>query len=389
MINKGCCFLTAFVFYFLKTLMLLMKNSFFLLLIFLAFLGVSNHSSVINVNHLKKELILKYKDKAGSTICFQRTSKEEGGLNSIDSILIHYSDEKDTDINYALLYNKSVFIQRDDSFFIHYNSGQELKNKYSKYNKRWFNLTNMGNPYYNSKRYFNELSDSKVVQFCEDSMTIVFEYNRKLKNHTKSICYTVSLKDTSIIKYKISQKSFNNMGSWQYEYKYYKSNRDIWNIIDSINNKSKNADIENLTDSQKYQISFVENDTFPDIPFINLQGDTTKIKTEKPFILLDFWYIGCAPCKEAIPELNKIMVNFPNIQVYGVNSFQKKLDEIHKYASKSNIQYEILLNTSLKCNFPHPTFVLLDSNLLIHKVYVGYNRTNMESIKIYLKSISK
>ena len=155
--------------------------------------------------------------------------------------------------------------------------------------------------------------------------------------------------------------------------------------MDSISNlKPKQSKVK----KKDGKIGFSLNETFPDVPFVNLNGDTIFIKTDKKFILLDFWYIGCAPCKKAIPVINGLQNEYPQLQIIGINSFQKNTSDIQQYIKKSNIQFDVLLNTQLACNFLHPAFVLLDSNMQVVKILYGFTDANMRILRDYISSNS-
>ncbi|MBN2747461.1 MAG: TlpA family protein disulfide reductase [Bacteroidales bacterium] len=330
---------------------------------------------------LKQNLIEKYKDRNSTTISFYRKGYQEGDFPILDTIVINYSGGKKSGYNFIFLYNKSIIIQRNDSLIIRYKTGKYNISKYSKANEKWIELTNLGNPYFNSKSFFHEFSSCSLIDNnLNDSMIISLQYQRKMKGFNRNVSYTISLRDTSILHYKIGQKYQNGNGSWEYEYTYFSYEIDVEKILGSM----ETMDSSMIYKQPESFLNFSVNDTFPDFPFINLSGDTVFLTTDKQFILLDFWYIGCVPCKEAIPEMNNLQKEFPNVKIIGVNSFQKNIEEIIQYQINSNIDYEIFLNTKLNINFPHPAFILIDKHLNIKYIVYGFNKDSIQKLRAYI-----
>lgn len=63
-------------------------------------------------------------------------------------------------------------------------------------------------------------------------------------------------------------------------------------------------------------------------PLVTAAGDTTSLMaSEAGYILLDFWYASCAPCLQAMPEVNKFQELYAKdgLQVIGINCFDKDI----------------------------------------------------------------
>ena len=51
-----------------------------------------------------------------------------------------------------------------------------------------------------------------------------------------------------------------------------------------------------------YSQNKTANDDLLDYPLVNLQGDTTSIREQEGWVLLNFWTTGCGPCIEHLKE---------------------------------------------------------------------------------------
>jgi len=62
-------------------------------------------------------------------------------------------------------------------------------------------------------------------------------------------------------------------------------------------------------------------------PFLNEKGDTILFdKNFAGYVLLDFWYAGCAPCLKGLPVVNTLLEKYPEstLKVVGINGFDLK-----------------------------------------------------------------
>jgi len=66
--------------------------------------------------------------------------------------------------------------------------------------------------------------------------------------------------------------------------------------------------------------------------------DFEKYKGE--VLVLDFWYIGCAPCLKLIPVMENLYEEFPNVSFIGMN-VRDKSDKIKKFVEKRGIKYPV------------------------------------------------
>ena len=98
----------------------------------------------------------------------------------------------------------------------------------------------------------------------------------------------------------------------------------------AISNKDKNAGIS-------------IGKTAPDFELETLDGKKAKLSDYRgKKVILNFWASWCPPCREEMPEFQKIAENNPDIVVLGVN-LQESKEAIEAFTNKLGIKFPILL----------------------------------------------
>lgn len=128
--------------------------------------------------------------------------------------------------------------------------------------------------------------------------------------------------------------------------------------------------------------------------FFPLKKGKDSTVLEAPFeadlLLLDFWYMDCAPCRKAIPHLNELHEKYEQqgLRVVGVDPMDKADRMAERWAnfSKHNpITYEILLTRRKIAERFHvrgyPTFFLFDSKGQLLMVREGIQEQHMEDLE--------
>jgi len=113
------------------------------------------------------------------------------------------------------------------------------------------------------------------------------------------------------------------------------------------------------------------------------------------WLLVNFWATWCAPCREEIPELNKLFKN--NKDVHLVAIAIDEIEAVNKFLTKTPIHYESLISNDIKGveiskslgndRGVLPFTVLIKPNGKIQEVFFG--KLNMESLNKYLKDTIK
>ena len=120
-----------------------------------------------------------------------------------------------------------------------------------------------------------------------------------------------------------------------------------------------------------------------DIPNFNmtdLSRDELQFSDFKgKHILLDFWFIGCAPCQRGVPYKKKLIEDFGNcLDIVSINPIND-VEAIAKYKDKDNLPWTFakmdrndIILSDLNVN-GYPTYYLLDPNgkILLVPAYTG------------------
>jgi thiol-disulfide isomerase/thioredoxin len=94
-------------------------------------------------------------------------------------------------------------------------------------------------------------------------------------------------------------------------------------------------------------------DLVPDVAFSEfLRGDPLWALARKTIYVIEFWASWCAPCVQAIPDLNRLQAKHPEIVVIGVVAMEKD-DKARAFVEKKGgeIRYRIALQAAT----PQPT----------------------------------
>ena len=117
------------------------------------------------------------------------------------------------------------------------------------------------------------------------------------------------------------------------------------------------------------------------------------VQTEKPLteadlhgklVLLDFWFIGCKGCMDAMPHLINLRNKYPDskVEIIGVDVSDKSIEGVRKFINDRGINYTVLLasDTMLakySVNFFPTLYVLDKSGAIIHSE-IGFNEKEFD-----------
>jgi peroxiredoxin len=123
-------------------------------------------------------------------------------------------------------------------------------------------------------------------------------------------------------------------------------------------------------------INSLKNSVFPEVELKALSGRSiSNTDFKDKYVVLNFWFIGCKPCLQEIPELNKLVDKYES---QGVVFFAPSLDKassLSTFAAKTEFKYMILPeaeNLAKEVGVKmYPTHILLDREGYIKEVLVG------------------
>ncbi len=135
--------------------------------------------------------------------------------------------------------------------------------------------------------------------------------------------------------------------------------------------------------------------SLPDLELKLHNNKTVKLNELKgKVVLLDFWYRGCAPCLQAIPDLIKLQEEFKeNLIIIGINNFDIQEDVIDYFNYKKANYLSTYRTTN---NIPkifnvqaYPTTILYDRQGNLVKMDTGYSKAGMRSLHRAIKKALK
>jgi thiol-disulfide isomerase/thioredoxin len=220
----------------------------------------------------------------------------------------------------------------------------------------------------------------------DDSLYIKIDVTRNDASTLPSrFSITSEFVDSFITKY--TYTNFKTPGdSSVLEIKYLKPENEIEvtqidSIVEYFNNQFRSYKCVN-TNSSAFRPTSQFSQKYPTVDsVVNLTDSVFNIfDSTAKLIILDFWYMGCAPCIKAIPFMNKLYSTYysEGLRIYGVNQFDTSKNIIDEFISRKGIVYPVLLK-SLNPYFNtfnirvFPTMIILDKygNLILN--YEGYS----------------
>lgn len=135
------------------------------------------------------------------------------------------------------------------------------------------------------------------------------------------------------------------------------------------------------------------------IPFtgVNISNKFYSIDSnsiENKLILIDFWYVACAPCIRAMPILARISNDYKGqgLEVLGLNPIDSSsygMENIKKFAAKYNVNYQLLtidkdISDAYLIN-SYPTLYLIKNGTIIYS-HIGYSEDKMRELEQFIIS---
>ena len=168
----------------------------------------------------------------------------------------------------------------------------------------------------------------------------------------------------------------------------------IKSLLSLFNKEVQHSDIAiSLIESLKYK----NNKEISNVSFLNKEFRETKLSTDKPVTMVILWASWCQPCREEIPELKKIYIEFSdnsNFQMVSISLDKNKEDWQKALALEKILWQQLLLppefnkysNEIFKFDGLIPTTIFLNNSGKEITRVTGYDKSSDES---YEKIISE
>src|SRR5262249_16683544 len=131
-------------------------------------------------------------------------------------------------------------------------------------------------------------------------------------------------------------------------------------------------------------------DTFgssaPDFRAMSIDGTEYRLNSFRGrYVLLDFWAVGCPPCRDAMPALEAIHPDYKDLGlvILGIDIGDERL-QVQTFLKSTPASYPILLDTNLDvANLYHadviPTFLLIAPDGKIVDGQMGFAKADADS----------
>lgn len=118
----------------------------------------------------------------------------------------------------------------------------------------------------------------------------------------------------------------------------------------------------------------------PDFSLKDLKGDLRTLsdyEKEGKIIFLNFWASWCPPCREEMPDLEKLDKEFDDVKVVAVNVEEKRdRDKVEKFLSEGDYNFDILLDDEMEVGMEYfissfPSTFFIDKNGIFRGLWPG------------------
>lgn len=128
-------------------------------------------------------------------------------------------------------------------------------------------------------------------------------------------------------------------------------------LHDSRDESKSVVHLQRITDETLQEMEerkIAQNQTFnnmlntmaPDFELKDLQGNSWSLKSfQGKVVVLNFWFISCAPCIQEMPELNKLVKTFENKDVVFLGLTFNNQKQVEGFLTKRVFDYKLLPNS--------------------------------------------
>jgi peroxiredoxin len=135
-----------------------------------------------------------------------------------------------------------------------------------------------------------------------------------------------------------------------------------------------------------------EKEPAPDFEVKTLEGKSLKLSALKgKVVVLNFWFIGCAPCRVEMPGLNILTEEFKDQDVIFIAFALDNAEDLEKFLEEKEFQYQIVPDgakiASLYGVKVFPTHILIDKNGEMEFILTGGSEDRHEQLRPLIKNL--
>ncbi len=202
----------------------------------------------------------------------------------------------------------------------------------------------------------------------------------------------------------INEKSFQVMFQGNYQYNHWKLSNIRFNTLTRADFKAKQRHLTSNfpvsayipRDPTEYKLLDSGSDAPDFTGRLWKENNTWSLHDAAGrVVVMDFWYMSCMPCIQAIPHLNEIYGKYgEDVIVIGVNSLdndENGLKRLPGFVEKNDLRYPILLNDktadSLYNVNAYPSLYVIDKGGKIVFTQLGFNETLSDTLDVVIKNL--
>lgn len=135
-----------------------------------------------------------------------------------------------------------------------------------------------------------------------------------------------------------------------------------------------------VADAVLEESSYQLGDTMGDYTVTDVNGVTYRFSDllkEKRAIVLNFWFIGCTPCKIEFPYLDEAYRNYSeDIELLAINCVGESEADIADFAVENDLSFpvvpgDVAWESAMRIQ-GYPTTVVIDRNGIVSLIHTGY-----------------
>ncbi len=132
----------------------------------------------------------------------------------------------------------------------------------------------------------------------------------------------------------------------------------------------------------------------PAFKVTSLKGENFNLDALRgKVVVLNFWFIGCAPCRVEIPGLNKLVDEFKDQEVIFIGFALNDEKELNEFLKTTKFRYHIIAKSGKIAKqyqiSGYPTHIIVNKNGYIEARLVGGNKNRYKELKTIITRLLK
>ncbi len=176
------------------------------------------------------------------------------------------------------------------------------------------------------------------------------------------------------------------------------NNGSVWKFTQPCNEKMKFTQLLNLIPSLEgsfaeildpkfgKRVKYVKGDAIVPFTFADIDGNEISSSSMKgQAIVLNFWSISCAPCVMEMPELNKLVEKYENVNFIAPAVYSSKESIKNDFLPKQPFLYDIVTIDGNDYEISsYPTHVILNKKHEVVEIITGYSEKNIQRLEMLI-----